>query len=140
MGTKDYSHRRVVDKLGIKAGHRVALIEMAGPLDPGLRRDVLERCGDTKEDPTGDLDVVLVTVAAGTDAVDVLQTWRAQLDPAGGIWLLTPKRGLPGYVDQAELIPAGQAAGMVDNKTCSVSDTTSAMRFVVRRRDRPPRA
>jgi len=71
-----------------------------------------------------------------TDVVRVLSTWRARIDPAGGIWLLTPKRGQPGYVDQRELILAGPSAGLVDNKICSVDDTTSAMRFVIRRADR----
>ena len=43
----------------------------------------------------------------------------------------------PGYVDQNDLIAAGGPAGLVDNKVCSVSDTVSAMRFVIRRVDRP---
>ena len=30
-----------------------------------------------------------------------------RIDPAGGIWLLTPKRGQTGYIDQTELITAG---------------------------------
>jgi ligand-binding sensor domain-containing protein len=55
----------------------------------------------------------------------------------GGIWLLSPKRGLPGYVNQSELIAAGLEAGLVDNKSCSVSETTSGLRFVIRRADRP---
>ncbi len=71
------------------------------------------------------------------DVVALLQHWRSRLEPAGGIWLLTPKRGQPGYVDQRDLIAAGLAAELVDNKVCSVSDTTSAMRFVIRKRDRP---
>jgi hypothetical protein len=39
-------------------------------------------------------------------------------------------------VDLRELIGAGPAAGLVDNKSCSVSDTTSGMRFVIRLADR----
>jgi hypothetical protein len=34
----------------------------------------------------------------------------ADRDYSGDIWLLTPRRGLPGYVDQRELILAGHAA------------------------------
>jgi len=40
------------------------------------------------------------------------------------------------YLNQSDLIPLGLAAGLVDNKICSVSDTESAMRFVIRRKDR----
>jgi hypothetical protein len=80
--------------------------------------------------------VVLVGADASTDVHTVLTTWRKRIDPAGGIWLLTPKRGQHGYVDQRELILAGPDAGVVDNKICSVDAQTSAMRFVIRKADR----
>lgn len=137
MAERDYSHRDVVDKLGVKPGQAVVFVEEAGQLDEELRRRVLERTGRdaiSEEEPA---DVVLVSADDATNAVDVLAHWRAKVKPAGGIWLLTPKRGHPGYVDQRALISAGLAAGLVDNKVCSVSETTSAMRFVIRRVDRP---
>ena len=80
--------------------------------------------------------MVLVGADASTDVEAVLKRWRQRLDQAGGIWLLTPKRGQPGYVDQTELILTGPAAGVVDNKICSVSDTLSGIRFVIRKADR----
>ena len=80
--------------------------------------------------------MVLVGADASTEVESVLSRWRQRIHPAGGIWLLTPKRGQPGYVDQRELIQAGPAAGVVDNKICSVSDTISAIRFVIRKIDR----
>ena len=95
------------------------------------------RAGRAEAQPDGEpLDVVLVGADASTDVASVLETWRARIDQAGGIWLLTPKRGQAGYVDQRELIAAGPAAGVVDNKTCSVDERTSAMRFVIRKTDR----
>jgi DUF3052 family protein len=65
--------------------------------------------------------VALVAVSAGCDVVGLLRHWASALQQAGGIWLLSPKRGLPGYVDQRDLIAAGGAAGLVDNKACSLS-------------------
>jgi hypothetical protein len=138
MPDRDYSHRGVVDKLGIKPGHAVALVEAAGPLDSDLRERVIARAGRAPALDGDAIDVALVTADATTDAVAVLGRWRSRLEPSGGIWLLSPKRGQPGYVDQRDLIAAGLAAELVDNKSCSVSDTTSAMRFVIRKRDRPP--
>ena len=137
MAERDYSHRDVVDKLGIKPGQVVAFLEEAWQLDEEFRRRVLERAGGDSIGEGEPADVVLVSADDATDAVDVLAYWRAKVKPAGGIWLLTPKRGQPGYVDQRALISAGLAAGLVDNKVCSVSETTSAMRFVIRRVDRP---
>ena len=134
MPEKDYSHRDVVDKLGVKPGHAVAVV---GSCDPRLEARVLERTGRGPAEPDELADVVLIWADAATDAVSTLQEWKARIEPNGGIWLLTPKRTQPGYVDQTELIEAGKEAGVVDNKICSVSDTTSAMRFVIRKVDRP---
>ena len=131
---KDFSHRAVVDKLGVRPGDAVAF---EGPADASLRAQVLERAGRNQAQADEPPDVVLVWADASTDAVDTLARWKTRIQPAGGIWLLTPKRSHAGYVDQRDLILAGQQAGVVDNKTCSVSDTTSGIRFVIRRTDRP---
>jgi hypothetical protein len=138
MADKDYSHRDVVDKLGIKPGHAVAFADVAGPLDGALRERVLERAGRPPAADDELIDVVLATADRDTDATALLARWKPRLRPNGGIWLLTPKRGQAGYVDQRGLIPAGLAAGLVDNKSCSASEATSGMRFVIRRSDRPP--
>ena len=138
MTHRDYGHRSPVDKLGIKPDHAVVLVEVAGPLDETLRSAIHDRTGREEATPDEAPDVVLITADVFTDTVSVLREWRQRIRPNGGIWLLTPKRGQPGYVNQTDLIPAGGEAGMVDNKTCSISEETSAMRFVIRRVDRPP--
>ena len=126
----------MVDKLGIKPGFAVAFEPAPAQIDAGLRERALDRAGRPAAADGEPVDVVLVGADASTDVEAVLSRWRSRIDPAGGIWLLTPKRGQPGYVDQRELILAGPAAGVVDNKTCSVSDTLSGIRFVIRKRDR----
>jgi hypothetical protein len=133
---RDYSHRSVVDKLGIKPGHAVSFDAAPRPIAPELHAQALERTGRDPADSDEPVDVVLVGADTTTDVHAVLSTWRTRIDPAGGIWLLTPKRGQSGYVDQRELIEAGPGAGLVDNKICSVDDHTSAMRFVIRKTDR----
>ncbi len=135
MSERDYSHRDVVDKLGVKPGQVVAFAEEAWRIDPGLRERSVTRTGRSAGGD-GVLDLVFVAADDTTDAVAALRRWKARLAPAGGIWMLSPKRGQPGYLDQRALIPAGAAAGLVDNKSCSVSDTVSAMRFVIRKKDR----
>lgn len=136
MPDRDYSHRDTMDKLGIKPGTAVAFDERVAPLDETLRRKVLERAGRTHGEQGEPADVVLVPLHAGIDAVAVLGGWKTRIRPNGGIWLLTPKRGQPGYVDQRQLIREGAVAGLVDNKSCSVDDVTSGMRFVIRKADR----
>jgi hypothetical protein len=133
---RDYSHRDVVDKLGIKPGCAVAFDAAPLEVSASLRERALHKAG--RDAAAGDepVDVVLIGADASTDVVGVLKRWRTRIDQAGGIWLLTPKRGQPGYVDQRDLILAGPDAGVVDNKTCSVSDTLSGIRFVIRKVDR----
>ena len=133
---RDYSHRAVVDKLGIKPGFAVAFEAAPLPIDADLRSRALAQSGRDEAADDEPVDVVLVGANASTDVQKVLRRWRARIDQAGGIWLVTPKRGQPGYVDQRDLIVAGPAAGLVDNKICSIDETTSAMRFVIRRIDR----
>jgi hypothetical protein len=134
---RDYSHREVVDKLGVKPGSAVAFVAAPRSVDAELRRRVLARAGREEVMPGDEaLDVVLIGADASTDVEASLSEWRARIDQAGGIWLLTPKRGYEGYVDQRELIEAGPAAGVVDNKICSIDERTSAMRFVIRKSDR----
>lgn len=137
---RDYQHRDVVDKLGIKPGHAVVFAEEAGEakweIDAALCQRILTRTGRPPATEDETVDVVLAWIDAMTNVAEVLKRWRLRLKPDGGIWLLTPKRGLAGYVDQSIIIAVGVQTGMVDNKTCSVSPTTSAIRFVIRKIDR----
>jgi hypothetical protein len=129
--------RETVEKLGIKPGMCVTFVEEPAQIDPSLRERILLRAEQPASTGDKPVDVVLVSIDQTTDAVEVLKRWRSHLKPTGAIWLLTPKRDQPGYVNQQELIAAGSQAGVVDNKVCSISPTTSAMRFVIRKRDRP---
>lgn len=105
-------------------------------VEADLRDRVLRRSGRPCAERGEAANVVLIGLDASANPVATLRHWKGLIAPNGGIWLLTPKRGKPGYVDQNQLITAGQAAGVVDNKVCSVSDDLSAMRFVIRRADR----
>jgi hypothetical protein len=136
MANKDYTQRDVIDKLGIKPTHVVACLKDGTHINDALYQRILARTGRPLAELGERVDVVLVVITAAMNAMEVLAYWKPRLKADGGIWLLTPKRKLPGYVDQNELIAAGALAGLVDNKVCSVSDTTSAMRFVIRKVDR----
>jgi Protein of unknown function (DUF3052) len=136
MAEKRYQDRDVLDKLGIKPGQSIAFEYTGQAIDPLLHQRILERAGRQAATDKENVDVVLATLDEQGDCIALLTKWRARLVPNGGIWLLTAKRGQPGYLDQRELIASGQQAGVVDNKVCSISATTSAMRFVIRKQKR----
>ena len=56
----------------------------------------------------------------------------------GGLWVAWPKlsSGVPTDLHDNVVREHGLASGLVDNKVCAVDDTWSALRFVVRLRDR----
>ncbi len=138
MAEKDYSHRDITDKLGLKPGQAVRAV---GKGDKALLRRVREKVGRKLVGEGTPADVILFWPETVEEITPRLRELREQIVPAGGIWVLTAKReqtsasGM-GYLNQTDLIPLGLAAGLVDNKTCSVSERESAMRFVIRRKDR----
>ena len=137
MAEKDYSHRDITDKLGLKPGHAVKVV---GRGDPDLLQRVREKTGRGFI-KTGLADVVLYWPKTTGEITPTLAELRHAIVENGGIWVMTAKRSQRSasgmeYLNQSDLIPLGLAAGLVDNKGCSVSDRESGMRFVIRIKDR----
>ncbi len=63
------------------------------------------------------------------------------LDPAGGLWVCYPKKSSTIETDLTfeNVQEIGLAVGLVDNKSCAIDDDWSALRFVYRLEDRPPK-
>ena len=64
---------------------------------------------------------------------------KATLAPADGLWIAWPKKAAKLDTDLSfEAVQAiGLAAGLVDNKSCSIDESWQALRFVYRLADRP---
>ena len=125
----DYSHRTAVQKLGVRHGDRV---EVVGDVGPGLRRDVKAASGRGLV-RSGELDGAIVLVESIDEAEDVLDRYRSRIRDTGYLWLITRKRGHEAYVNQMRLVPGAKRHGLIDNKTCSIDDERSGIRFVVPR-------
>jgi hypothetical protein len=125
----DYSHRTAVQKLGVKPDDRV---EVAGDVGPRLRRDVKDAIGRGLV-KSGELDSAIVSVDSIEQAGQVLDEYRPRLRDTGCLWLITRKRGHESYVNQMLLVPGAKQRGLIDNKTCSIDDERSGIRFVVPR-------
>jgi Protein of unknown function (DUF3052) len=125
----NYSHKTAVQKLGIKPDQRV---EVAGDVGPGLRRDVKVVLGRGLV-KSGELDGAIVSVDSLEHAAQVLDEYRPRLRDTGYLWLVTRKRGHESYINQMLLVPGAKQRGLIDNKTCSIDDERSGIRFVVPR-------
>ena len=115
----------------MKAGQRVAVI---GVRDDGFLRDLRERTPDVSLRRRAGCDVIVVAVERPGE-LRKIGDLKGFIKPDGGIWIVTPK-GSPG-LNWTHVIAAILAAGLVDNKGISFSDTHSALRAVVRLKDRP---
>ena len=125
----DYSHRTVVQKLGVGAQQRV---EVAGDVGTGLRRDVKEAVGRGLV-RSGELDGAIVLVESMDEATEALLRYRPRLRDTGYLWIVTRKRGHDGYLNQMSIVPHAKRLGLIDNKTCSIDEERSGIRFVVPR-------
>jgi hypothetical protein len=127
------STRPLLDKLGVKPGAKVCVIDLD---DAGFISLLRERTTDiVRRKPRTPCDLVFLgaTKPADLKRLSVIKTW---IEPNGAIWVVRPKGGRSALRD-IDVIAAGLAAGLVDNKIASFSDTQGAMRLVYRLRDRP---
>jgi hypothetical protein len=126
----------VPQKLGVAAEQRV---EVAGDVGTGLRRDLKDVLGRGLV-RSGELDGAVVLVESLDEARDALGRYRPRLRDDGYLWVVTRKRGQDGYLNQMSLVPLARELGLIDNKTCSIDEERSAIRFVIPRALRGARA
>ena len=134
---KDYSGTPLPKKLGIREGARVHVAAapegfdaVLGPLPTGVER--LGRLGS-------DMDVVLLFVTRERDLRSRFAKLAAALEPAGRLWVAWPKKasGLASDLDFDTVQRIGLDAGLVDNKSASVTEAFQGLQFVYRLKDRP---
>ena len=134
---KDYSGTTLPKKLGIREGARVHVAgapegfdAVLDPLPTGVER--LGRLGS-------DMDVVLLFVTRERDLRSRFAKLAAALEPAGRLWVAWPKKasGVASDLDFDTVQRIGLDAGLVDNKSASVTEGFQGLQFVYRLKDRP---
>ncbi|MDQ2943786.1 MAG: DUF3052 domain-containing protein [Candidatus Dormibacteraeota bacterium] len=123
----------MLDKLGVKPGSKVAIVDLEDPDFISLLRE--RTTAIVRGRPRTPVDLVFM---GARDLADLrrLEHVKKWIEPNGAIWVVRPK-GDRAPIRETDVIEAGLAAGLVDNKIASFSDTQGAMRLVYRLRDRP---
>ena len=123
-----------VDKLGVKPDSIVSLI---GAVEPALREE-LSACGAivVAGRSRNDSDHVFLAVRRRAD-LSRLARLVSSLKDSGALWVIRPK-GIAA-VTQSDVLTAGRAAGLVDVKVISFSETHTAEKFVTPLSRRGPR-
>ena len=113
--------RTVLQKLGVKRGQRVRLINLD---EPELVAELIQ-AGALISDSDTEADVFFFMVR---DAADLKKLPKVTRDEV--LWVLRTK-GRNATVGERETMAAGKAAGLVDVKVVGFSETLSAEKYVV---------
>ena len=134
-----YSARSLVDKLGIKPGWLVAIVdappgydETLGSLPQGVTRSrALE----------GKIDFIQFFANEGQVLEREFPRLKDALSETGMLWVSWPKRSsrAPTDLDENRVREIGLANGLVDVKVAAVDETWSGLKFVYRLKDRTGR-
>lgn len=117
----------LLDKLGIKAGMKVAVVNVEDGAFLEQLRQRIPRLAECK--PGAGLDVVFYGVEE-KDGLERLESLRTAIKPSGAIWVITPKgKGTP--VTEQDVMGAARAAGLVDVKVAAFSATHTAAKLVI---------
>lgn len=123
---RDYSHRSLFEKLGVKPGQRIAVL---GLNDEDFLKGLGRRADEIAQgQPKKDSDLIFFA-AEDRNALARLEKLREFLRPEGAIWIVYPKGQT--HIRETDVIAAGKAAGFVDNKVCRFSETHTALRLVI---------
>jgi hypothetical protein len=128
--TAGYSGTPLPRKLGIKPGHRIALL---GAPD-GFELPELPDGVQVKRRATGKADVIVTFHTRRAELERRLPALRALMEPVAGLWIAWPKRASKIETDITEdvLREIALPTGLVDNKVCAIDATWSGLRLVIR--------
>jgi hypothetical protein len=121
-----YSKRSRLDKLGIKPGMSVALVDLD---DKAFRRELATRTDVVAEGrPRKDTEMILFAVD-GPAPLRRLTTLQRSIRRDGAIWVVWPKG--QAHIKEDMIRAAAIAQGLVDIKVIAFSETLSGLKLVI---------
>jgi hypothetical protein len=125
-----YSGTPLVKKIGIEAGHAVALVNAPD----GFERELTGLPDSVKVNSArGPLDVIICFAKDRSTLEKSLRQLPPKMATNGMLWLAWPKKASGVATDLSENIvrDCGIAAGLVDIKVCAVNEVWSGLKFVI---------
>src|SRR5271170_5574858 len=123
---RDYSHRLLIDKLGVKQGQTIAVL---GVESAEFLTELAARVPEySRGKRVAGADLIFFSSEALAD-LGQLSSLRHSIQKDGAIWVVYPKGQK--YIREIDVINAGKAAGLTDNKVWSFSATHTALRFCI---------
>ncbi len=138
MDTSGYSKTPLAQKLGIKEGYRVLVMNSPKPYDHFF--SILPDKITLIEEITGDvvLDFIHIFARKETELVSAFDLSLPHLKKSGVLWISWPKKssGIPAEIDKMHVLLYGQSRGLVDVKVASIDEQWSGHKFVYPLKDR----
>ncbi len=131
-----YSGKPLVEKLGIKEGYRLVLVD-APPNYESLLGELPEGTTVSRE-LNGKFDIVQLFAIERTNLQRRLKVSIDRIKPNGMIWVSWPKgkSNSESGLHESDVRAIGLRSGLVDVKICAVDETWSALKFVKRLKNR----
>lgn len=123
-----YAGKPLPKKLGIKAGHKVCLLDAPRKIVRTLSSDEVRIAEDLRQ-PL--IDVAVLFVDRVADLERRFADIAARMHPEGGFWVAWPKKKRGADVTEEVVRRIALAVGMIDNKVCSMGEF-AGMRLVLR--------
>jgi hypothetical protein len=132
-----YSGTPLIQKIGIKSGHRVVLRNHPASFVKDLGK--FPDGAESSERLSGKANVVVYFTERLAELEKDFSRLSAALLPDGMLWISWPKKasGRPTDLTENVVRRVGLASGLVDVKICAIDDTWSGLKFVIRVKDRP---
>ena len=133
-----YSTRSLVEKLGIKSGMRVAIIN-APPVFRSLLGKLPPRASVVRS-VRGPLPFIHFFTRSRTTLEAKLPVLLRALTPDGSLWISWPKKasGVPTDITEDVVRAVALPTGLVDVKVAAIDDVWSGLKLVRRLKTRGP--
>jgi len=123
------STKPLLDKLGVKPGMRVAVIEVR---DAEFLRELADRA-QVLNKPTKGIEMVFLGVAGAAD-MKRLAKLKEAIARDGTVWVVY-RKGRKDF-NENDVLRLGLESGLVDVKVVRFSDTHTALKYVIRKAER----
>ncbi len=135
-----YSGTPLLQKLGIRPGHRISTANAPGDFVPmvGALPDGAGFVGSSAKD----VDIIVSFESSLGSFQKRLPSLAKRIKADGMIWIAWPKKASGVVTDISEDLVrnAALAHGLVDTKVCAIDDTWSGLKLVIRKENRARRA
>ncbi len=132
----DYSGTPLLKKLGIKSGFVIRFVH-----EPPYFFDLLHNFPtdvEVTDDDNTSLDYIHYFAQGVEDYERDIVRMKRQIKPNGMIWISWPKKSSGVITDLSDrrIREKARAIGLIDAKVCSIDATWSALKLVIRVKDR----